>query len=148
MIPVGYGSGSGSGSGYGSGDSYDYGDGYGYGSLKGAIQGFIAQLPEERKARAQKLLREGATLAYWRSTKEGRPANGGIAEPVKAGDVQKLPGPLSLCQKGTLHATYNVSKWEGERIWLVAMIGKIAEQEDKIGALEREIIADITPGAL
>jgi hypothetical protein len=54
-------------------------------------------------------------------------------------------GPLNLCNAGTLHATYIPSKWKGERIWLVAMIGEVIEQDDKLGALEREIIAQITP---
>jgi hypothetical protein len=59
--------------------------------------------------------------------------------------VQSVEGPLNLCAPGTLHATYIPSKWKGERLWLVAMIGEVVEQEDKLGALQREIIAEITP---
>ena len=143
----GSGDGSGDGYGYGDGDGYGYGDGSGdgSGSLKGALLGFVAQLPKERRARAKQLIRSGAKLAYWRSDKDGKPANGGHAAPAKEGDIQKVPGPLNLCNAGTLHATYIPSKWKGERIWLVAMIGEVVEQEDKLGALEREIIAEITP---
>jgi hypothetical protein len=141
----GYGYGSGSGSGYG----YGYGDGSGSGyGLKEATVGFLAMLSKERRARAKKLLREGAKLAYWKSDKDGRPANGGSAEPAHVGLVQTSPGPLNLCNPGTLHATYRLDVWNGTRIWLVAMIGKIVEQEDKVGALQREFLAELTDGKL
>ena len=139
------GSGSGSGSGYGYG--YGSGSGYGYGSLKGAVSGFIAYLPKEQKARAIKLQKSGAKIAYWKSDKKGQPSNGGRSDPVHVGLVQKIDGPLEICSRRALHATYVPSKWQGERIWLVALIGKVVEQDDKLGALEREIIAELTPGA-
>jgi len=66
---------------------------------------------------------------------------------VYAGLVQKIEGPLQICSRRALHATYVPSKWNGERIWLVALIGGVVEQEDKLGALEREILAEITPEA-
>jgi hypothetical protein len=87
----------------------------------------------------------GAKIAFWRSRKDGRPANGGNAEPAYPGLVQKVKGPLELCSPRCLHATYNPPKWQGERIWLVALIGEVKEDENKLGALEREIIAEITP---
>ena len=146
----GYGSGHGSGYGYGYGYGSGYGSGsvsgYGYGSLKEAVQVFISQIPKSQALRAKTLLKSGAKIAYWRSDKNGNPANGGSCGPVKAGDVQKISGPLEICTSGALHATYIPSKWKGERIWLVALIGEVVEQEDKLGALEREIIAEITPG--
>jgi hypothetical protein len=151
----GYGDGYGSGYGYGDGDGYGdgYGDGDGYGSgygygLKEATLGFIAMLPKERRIRAQQLLRDGAKLAYWKSDKDGKPANGGKADPVHVGLVQTVPGPLNLCQPGTLHATYKLDKWNGSRIWLVAMIGQVKEQDDKMGALQREFIAELTDGKI
>ena len=153
----GYGSGSGSGYGYGYGDGSGYGygsgsgSGYGYGSgdgsLKEAVSGFIAYLPKEQKARALKLQKSGAKIAYWKSDKKGQPSNGGRSDPVHVGLVQKIEGPLEICSCRALHATYVPSKWNGERIWLVALIGKVVEQEDKLGALEREILAEITPEA-
>ena len=112
--------------------------------MKCFIPGFISTLTKEQKIRIKTLLKSGAKIAYWRSDKEGRPANGGDADPVRVGSVQKVSGPLSLCSAGTLHATYMPSKWKGDRVWLVAMIGKIVEQDDKMGALEREILAEIT----
>ena len=87
--------------------------------------------------------KSGATLAYWRSDENGRPANGGRGLIAKAGDVHETHGPLRCCAPGTLHATLLPQKWKGERLWLVAMIGETVTQEDKIGALKREIIADL-----
>lgn len=59
------------------------------------------------------------------------------------GTIQKMEGPLKLCSKNALHATYDISKWKGERLWLVALIGEVQEDESKLGALQREIIAEI-----
>ena len=111
----GYGYGYGYGSGYGNGDGSGYGDGDGYGSGSGdgygygysygysdgskeAIRTFLAMVPKIQGARARKLVREGAKLAYWRSNKDGKPANGGQAEPVAIGTVQETAGPLNLCR--------------------------------------------------
>jgi hypothetical protein len=146
----GYGYGDGYGDGYGSGDGYGdgYGDGSGSGYLKNATVGFIAMLPEERKAHAEELMRTGAKIAYWRSGKDARPSNGGSADPVDIGTVQKIEGPLKICTAKALHATYRLDKWSGDRIWLVALKGQVVEQEDKLGALEREILAELTGGVL
>jgi hypothetical protein len=85
-----------------------------------------------------------AFLAFWKSDRNGKPANGGYTEDAAAlGLIQTVPGPLSLCKRGTLHATLNPEKWDGERLWIVAMHGEIAFGEDKIGALKREIIAEV-----
>jgi len=105
-------------------------------------------LPEERRAHANELLRMGAKIAYWRSDKNAKPSNGGLAEPVDIGTIQKIEGPLRICTSKALHATYNPSKWHGERIWLVALKGEIVEEEDKLGGLEREILAELTGGVL
>ena len=150
-MKINEGSGSGSGYGYGSGSGYGYGSGYGdgsgygSGSLEGAIKGFLAMAPQAQQARVKELVSKGAVLAYWKSDKNGKPANGGSGEAVSIGCVQKTAGPLELCEKGTLHATFIPSKWKGERLWLVAMIGKTVKSDDKIGALEREIIWEIVP---
>ena len=142
----GYGSGSGDVDvdGDGDGDGHGYGSGCGYGS--GDIQNSIAywaaltDVPEAHEAR-----RKGAVIALWKSTGEGKPANGGsLAKPVAVGDVHEGKGPLRLCTDGTLHATFDMGKWKGDRWWVVAMYGEIAVQSDKIGALKREILAEIT----
>jgi hypothetical protein len=143
----GYGSGSGSGSGDGYGSGSGYGSGYGYGSKEywaAAIDQFVARMPQVAAARAADLRATGAKLAYWRSAKDGSPINGGSGSAVKPGDLQEILGPLELCTHRALHATLLPPKWKGERIWLVALIGEVHEDESKIGALKREIIADIT----
>jgi hypothetical protein len=49
---------------------------------------------------------------------------------------------LRICQRGTLHATVVPPKWKGERWWIVAMIGEVAWDDDKCGALTREILGE------
>ena len=88
------------------------------------------------------LEKEGATIAFWRSDGKGRPCNGGSGDPVKPGDVQTVPGPLQCCGPRALHATLMPPKWKGERWWLVALIGEIVGDEEKYGALTREIIGE------
>ena len=125
-------------SGYGYGD----GSGDGYGDIQNSIAYWAAltDVPEAHEAR-----RNGAVIALWKSTGEGKPANGGsLAKPVAVGDVHEGKGPLRLCTDGTLHATFDMGKWKGDRWWVVAMYGEIAVQSDKIGALKREILAEIT----
>jgi hypothetical protein len=103
-------------------------------------------LPDARRAHAKELMRTGAKIAYWRSGKDARPSNGGRSDPVDT--VQKIEGPLKICTEKALHATYRLDKWQGDRIWLVALKGEVVEQEDKLGALEREILAELTGGVL
>ena len=149
----GDGDGSGSGSGYGYGDGYGsgsgYGDGYGSGSGDGkywlaCLKYFIGKLPDSYRARARQLQKAGVKLAYWRSTADGRPANGGSAPPVEPGTVHKERGPLNLCHAGTLHATLIPPKWEGERWWIVALHGEVVGDDEKMGCLEREVIGECT----
>jgi hypothetical protein len=148
----GYGSGSGSGYGYGSGSGS--GDGYGSGSGSGSGYGdgeywraclasSLSRIDSDRRARAESLRASGATLAYWRSDADGRPANGGDCDPVLPGTVQREKGPLrSECGVGQLHATLIPPKWQGERWWIVALIGDVRGDDEKYWALEREIIAE------
>jgi hypothetical protein len=141
----GYGSGSGDGSGSGSGDGYGYGYGYGdgYGSYwRACIKYFSAKWSPVQQARMRELAKAKAKIAYWRSDASGCPANGGRAEPVKAGDIQQVSGPLNLCQAGTLHATLIPPKWKGERWWIVALKGEVIGDDEKYGALEREILGE------
>jgi len=95
-----------------------------------------------QKRRLAELQRTKAKIVYWRSDADGRPSNGGRADPVKAGDIQKESGPLNLCNKGTLHGTLLPSKWKGERWWIVALKGEVVGDDEKYGALEREIIGE------
>ena len=127
----GYGSGSGSGSGYGSGDGY--GDGY-----------WLAVARQQPEASAA--LACGATVAYWKSDSHGRPSNGSSGTVAAVGLVEHLPGPIrDDCGKGQLHATGDPTKWEGSRLWLVALHGEVRHDESdrKMWALKREILAEL-----
>jgi hypothetical protein len=146
----GYGDGSGSGYGYGYGDGYGYGygdgsgSGYGYGDywLK-TIRYFSEKWSDAQRARLEELKALGAKIAFWRSKKDGQPANGGkLSKAAEVGDVHKVAGPLELCTNRALHATLIPPKWEGERVWVVALIGETTGDDEKMGALEREIIGE------
>ncbi len=143
-VDAGYG---GYGSGYG--DGYGgYGYGYGYGSGSGdywraALRVFLSRLSYAQLKRAHLLESSGATLAFWRSGSDGRPANGGECEPVSVGTVHRESGPLrGECGPGQLHATLIPTKWQGERWWIVALIGEVRGDDEKLWALEREIIGE------
>jgi len=143
----GYGSGDGSGSGYGygsgDGSGSGYGYGYGYGSYwKACLKYFASKWSREQRERLAALKKAGAKICYWRSNPDGTPANGGRAAPVKVGDVQKEAGPLTLCSRGTLHATLIPPKWNGDRWWIVAIKGEVVGDDEKYGALEREILGE------
>jgi hypothetical protein len=71
------------------------------------------------------------------------PSNGGRGgEPAAPGVVHTAPGPLNLCAPGTLHATLIPPKWKGDRWWIVAMHGEVVWEDDKCGALKREILGE------
>ncbi len=143
----GYGSGDGSGdgSGYGDGSGDGYGSGYGsgdgsgdgYGSGSGERSAYLAEVLEHYPCP------QNAVLAFWRSDTAGRPANGGDGEAVAVGLHQTLSGPLAVCTKNALHATYDPEKWKGERWWVVALHLPIQEDTNKLGSLERTIVADL-----
>ncbi|MCR4319760.1 MAG: hypothetical protein NUV74_05415 [Candidatus Brocadiaceae bacterium] len=84
----------------------------------------------------------GAVLAYWRSTHEGKPANGGSGTIAKVGLIEEIKGPLEICTAKALHGTLNPPKWKGEKIWIVALYPPFVIQDDKIGSLKREFIAE------
>ena len=146
----GYGHGYGSGYGDGYGNGYGYGSGYGsgYGDGDGdywsrTIAWFSTKWSEAQRARLEELRSAGAKIAFWRSNDKGLPANGGSGVSVAApGVIHEAPGPLNLCQRGTLHATLIPPKWKGERWWVVALIGEVVGDDEKYGALKREIIGE------
>ena len=83
-------------------------------------------------------------IAFWKSDRDGKPSNGGSSdEPACPGLVQKVQGPLELCTNRALHATLKHDKWNGERLWVVALKGDVQISEDKCGALEREILGEV-----
>ena len=151
----GYGYGYGDGSGYGSGYGYGDGDGDGYGDGSGdgsgdgdywraCLDGFAKRWPAAQRERLAAVAKTGATIAYWRSDSAGKACNGGRNKPVAPGTVETIPGPLSLCGPGALHATLIPPKWSGERWWIVALIGEVIGDDEKLGALTREVIGECT----
>jgi hypothetical protein len=144
----GYGSASGSGDGYGSGDGSGSGsgsgDGYGSGDYwRATIQGFASKWPRVQQDRLARLQREGATIAFWRSTDTGTAANGGRCDPVEPGVVHHERGPLrNDCGRGQLHATLIPPKWQGDRWWIVALLGEVRGTDEKYWALQREILGE------
>src|SRR5574342_734944 len=144
--------GDGSGSGYGSGYGDGSGDGYGYGSGDGSSDGpgeGDGDGDEENAQRYFGLLlqsfepQNAERICFWNSTADGRPANGGSANPVSVGEVQRMAGPLKLCGPHALHGTMRPTAWRGERTWVVALREPVMEMEDKLGSLERRIVADL-----
>jgi hypothetical protein len=163
----GDGDGSGDGSGYGSGDGYGYGygdgsgdgsagygsgygdgsgdgSGYGYGSYwLSCIAYFATKWSDAERARFVAAKKLKAKIAIWRSDANGQPSNnGGKIEAAAPGVIHTAPGPLNLCNKGTLHATLIPPKWKGERWWVVALHGKVIGDDEKFGCLKREIIGE------
>ena len=151
----GYGYGDGSGDGSGSGDGYGcgygsgYGDGSGYGSGSGywlsiAISG-IAKWTREQQSRWKHLCSDpNVFLSFWKSDSRGLPSNGGRSEEAaRPGLVQEIKGPLKICTANALHSTLTPEKWNGERLWLVALSGEMEHQEDKSAALCREILGEV-----
>ncbi len=151
----GYGSGSGDGSGYGdgygdgSGDGSGYGSGYGYGekeapNYKTLFEQQQKGWPEAVQSRIKAVLSDCSALAFWRSDKKGLPSNSGDRSitPAAIGVVHEVKGNLRICSNG-LHATVAPEKWEGERVWVVALFGEIQWKDDKCAAMKREILAEI-----
>ena len=143
----GYGDGSGDGYGYGSGsglgDGSGYGSGDGPGDGSGSGDGDSLFYWEQIARKFVCNLATNVFVAFWKSDKSGRPCNGGSSSPVEIGQIQKASGPLNLCHANTLHATLNPAKWKGDRLWIVAMHGEIQQDGDKVGALVREIVAEV-----
>jgi hypothetical protein len=125
--------------GYGGGDcgGYGYGYGYGYGSV---LPEMFADHPLVREYTA-----DGSqlVLAVWRSGLDGRPVNGGRGEPVTAGLVQEVPGPLRICSSNALHASRRPSEWSGERWWVVALWEPVQWEGDKCASLKRLIVEEM-----
>jgi hypothetical protein len=142
----GYGYGYGYGNGYGNGYGYGYGNGYGNGNGYdgyGYGNGYDGDKDVYFAALLAPFRRGTRTIAFWRSTKEGSPANGGRGTIAKVGLVEEIKGPLKICTENALHATSKPELWQGERWWIVALDGNVQTQEDKFGALKREFLADL-----
>jgi hypothetical protein len=133
------------GYGYSSGDGYGYGygDGYGYYWLN-TLRYFCARWSDAQRARMAELEKLGAKICFWRSKQDATGIHGGKIEPAAVGLVQTVKGPLELCTNRALHATLIPPKWPGDRLWVVALIGEVVGDDEKYGALTREIIGEVT----
>ncbi len=131
----GFGFGYGFGDGYGSGSGYGSGDGYGDGDQK---KTYLEAILSQHASKAR-----GCELAFWRSTDDGYPANGGGGLARVVGTVENVKGPLVLCGSRALHATLSPEKWKGVRWWVVALQPPVIKDADKMGSLKRTIIADL-----
>jgi len=130
-----FGNGNGYGNGDGSGDEKDF--------MSALAVVYASRWPNKQRSRLVSCQRNSAVIAYWKSDAAGRPANGGSGCAVQAGTVQEITGPLVLCGNGALHATLSPHKWKGERTWIVALFGQVIEDNDKFGALKREILGEV-----
>ncbi len=133
----------GAGAGYGDGDGYGYGDGdgagYGYGAGDGAY--FAAILESAPGAMARQA--QGCILGFWRSDEHGQPVNGGHGTVAHVGLVEEVHGPLEICTGRALHGTMSPYRWKGCRLWIVALYPPVQREEDKMGSLKREFLAEI-----
>ena len=123
------------------------GYGYGYGSIVWSLvaQSTILNWPASQRQRYEELVATpDTTLAFWKSTTDGYSANGGDRTVAAVpGAVEEIAGPLRICTRNALHATMAPNNWKGERLWVVALFGEVQVQEDKFGALKREIIGEV-----
>ena len=108
--------------------------------MKGYWLASIEKIIGSKKISALKKI--GVVLAYWRSTANDEPANGGSGTKAKVGLIEEIQGPLKICTKQALHGTLNPPKWKGEKIWIVALYPPVVWQEDKCASLKREFICE------
>lgn len=97
---------------------------------------------DAQRSRMEELRALGAKICFWRSKKDGTAIHGKKITPASVGLVQSVNGPLELCSNRALHATLIPPKWEGDRLWIVALIGETVGDDEKYGALQREIIGE------
>jgi hypothetical protein len=95
-----------------------------------------------------KAISKGATIAFTLTGPKGEPCNGGLSpqdQYAKPGLLQESDGPLRLCYSGVFHATLEPHKWNGSRVWIVALYGEVQKKGDasKLGALKREFIGEV-----
>jgi uncharacterized protein YjbI with pentapeptide repeats len=95
-----------------------------------------------------KAIEDGATIAFTLTGPDGEPCNGGESSQdqyARPGLVQESDGPLRLCEYGVFHATLEPHKWNGSRVWIVALYGEVKCEANtyKLGALKREFIGEV-----
>lgn len=99
---------------------------------------------------------KNSTLAYYMTTKDGLPLHSPNKKGWKAkvGLLQKVEpnkyGEIQPCTSHALHATFDIKHWIllDCKIWVVAMLGKVVNDDDKIASLQRKIIGCYHPSEL
>ena len=124
---------------FNSGDGFGYGYGYGSGYGSGYCMDRIAYC----RAILSQYARPDMVVGFWRSDADGRPVNGGGGGCRQVGLIERVGGPLRLCTNHALHATVDPVCWDGPRWWIVGLRAPVLRQDDKLGALEREILHDL-----
>lgn len=113
--------------------AYTYADGY----VHADAGHFFAYLLDKKNQV------KNSRLAFYLSDKNGEPSNGGKGTVAAPGAIHEIEGPLEICTKNALHATFLPLEWKGEKLWLVRMYEPCVFDDDKIGSLKREIICEI-----
>jgi hypothetical protein len=91
------------------------------------------------------LIEQNATIAYWCCDAYDRPANGGkSSQSAFPGMIERIDGPLLLSSKA-LHATFAPHKWNGCKVWVVGLMGKVQRKDDEVGSLHREFVGLVYP---
>ena len=81
----------------------------------------------------------------WRVTDaQGRPCNGGDAEPLPLGEWSPTIEDAVLCRRGW-HTTSDPVRWQGVRVWLVEGDGLVGEDEDKRAWKRIRPLAEVDP---
>ena len=81
----------------------------------------------------------------WRVTDaQGRPCNGGCADPLPLGEWSSAIEDPELCRRGW-HTTSDPLRWRGSRVWLVEGEGPAGTEEDKSAWRRIRPLAEVDP---
>lgn len=81
----------------------------------------------------------------WRVTDaQGRPCNGGDAEPISLGEWSPTIEDAVVCQRGW-HTTSDPLRWRGSRVWLVEGDGLVGTERDKFCFKRIRPLAEVDP---
>lgn len=104
-------------------------------AISGHSMKFLADISSE----------SGIVYAFYKSSTDGSPANGGGGTIATPGALHEIDGPLRICTKNALHATLDINSWKGSKLWLVKMYEPVEYQPNgaKVASLKREIVREL-----
>lgn len=104
-------------------------------AISGHSMKFLADISSE----------SGIVYAFYKSSTDGSPANGGGGTIATPGALHEIDGPLRICTKNALHATLDLLSWKGSKLWLVKMYEPVEYQPNgaKVASLKREIVREL-----